>query len=1076
MKLLENNGTKLATFQNTPQINVIREQLHLEQDFNKFFKKSYIKGKVKPENFTKENSERIKFESDELNNTQILQKKINSLNGEEYYKGDHKAGFKLTDNGYYAYKAGYYHHVLYIDNHSLLPTMFMVLDLLDEKRKNLFWEKKDIEKLNYKQIPRKNKRRSKIKLAINTYCSTSTWTDEQRKSPKKNPVTSEQQLTSSINRRAAMYSGANLVYEEMQFFGFDKIVNVVNDGFIVDLSQYYHLADESNYSDEDKKHLYNCIYKDSIEPLINQFLDYFAKEIPYLTFTIKEWDHCFVKTAQEYLLLNDPAEGQQVTDYKLRNTTLSQSAYYASKIEGHSLKDDKSKNIVNKDVEAEGKKFEMENINLLYQAKLNHNNNLEDFLQQQETKKKIEQLLTSLGIDKVKTKAKDEFHAYQITVDEKETDPKNKVAIDFMKLLTENNVFYIKDVLPPKSYNMLHVYLTINEIDDLEPDNKSNNAKSIRKNTIVREWSPWFIFPKDEKLTMNKWIKSIMGQIKLSENEHLIQEKLLESIVQIIAVREGENPNNYLELFEKIKDEKAYKNWTLADKVRADHRVIVVDGEMYVLDPKKQVYTQDEESKVALIQEYMSLAEKNNIDASLRSVYRNFKSTSYSIDQLDEGVRTPTGAITFKPNSDGLYQYQQGSYFEGKYTQTTSIIPDDSIKSYNDIQKDPYGQQLWVLLNSVSGGQPVKLVQALGTIFTRQLAPQIRNFFELYGVPGSGKSLLASMVAEIFDGITPSPAEESKVLTGSADINQVLNPQYVENYGVKNGQVVLWLDDFVGKNKTKNIILDHRAAANINRITSLQSISTNTKYKNTDTVLLPHALFISSNKLIDPTINEGTDSRLFVFQSKKSLKDNEEWDPESVPSFKTNKQVLGMLLKLMILGAEDIYKYAYIHGLKSLVNFFDDADNAYKKNKNKMINDHFQAFIEEHDIESPYTFVGMQVSKLFKKYHADELGDHSASLASFKEQLSTIGLKIGDKKIRGKNYRKVILSSNKSLNKQKLDYLWNQYQVTPADVVELRMNDNKDDWKEFGTYSQWGEIEGEMQRQFPQEKNLFIKF
>ena len=106
-----------------------------------------------------------------------------------------------------------------------------------------------------------------------------------------------------------------------------------------------------------------------------------------------------------------------------------------------------------------------------------------------------------------------------------------------------------------------------------------------------------------------------------------------------------------------------------------------------------------------------------------------------------------------------------------------------------------------------------------------------------------------------------------------------------------------------------------------------------------------------------------------------------------------------MLLKLMVLGAQDIYDYAFVNGSEQLRYFFKESDNAYKKNQNKMINDHFQAFIEEHDINSPYTFVGMQVSKLFKKYHEDSLGDHNASLASFKEQLSTIGLKIGIKKL-----------------------------------------------------------------------------
>ena len=124
----------------------------------------------------------------------------------------------------------------------------------------------------------------------------------------------------------------------------------------------------------------------------------------------------------------------------------------------------------------------------------------------------------------------------------------------------------------------------------------------------------------------------------------------------------------------------------------------------------------------------MSPSERNNIDAAIKNVYRNFQSTQYSTDELDEGFRTPNGAITFKKDSKGQYHYVNGSYYEGNYTQSTAISPDDSIKSYKDVLKDERGQLLWTLLNNVSGNKPQQLCQALGLIFARRLTPGVRRF------------------------------------------------------------------------------------------------------------------------------------------------------------------------------------------------------------------------------------------------------------------------------------------------------------------------------------------------------------
>lgn len=267
-KVKKKNG--VMYWPSTPRFLLMAEQLHLTREFNQ-----------RPEDVDEE-PDRIKLLPPQF---------LSSLVATEPYEGYQKERLNFTGNGIYQYVKCTAHNVAQIDVHSLLPIMAYQLGLLDERHEALFLEKKKIEAdPNYPNNKRLVAKRERIKLELNRYCST----------------IGETRVEHSINRYKAMYSGMNMVFDMLNYWGLSNVINCVNDGFII-----------TNYSQEK----------------FEQFEEKYCKKIKYLTFSVKQYDFCLVKNDLEYLLINNDDE------YKCRNHEFDMKSAYR-KLTGKSLNDE----------------------------------------------------------------------------------------------------------------------------------------------------------------------------------------------------------------------------------------------------------------------------------------------------------------------------------------------------------------------------------------------------------------------------------------------------------------------------------------------------------------------------------------------------------------------------------------------------------------------------------------------------------------------------------------------------------------------------------------------------------------
>ena len=248
---------------NTPTALILAELAHLNTDFNH---------KCKAEASDKDES--IKLMAKQIIDTVTVQSALNH---------SQKEILNFTNNGIYAAKKGIYTDVVQIDTHSQLPTFMYYLGLMDKTHEQLFLRKKEIENTpGYKSDPKLIEEREVIKLELNIYCSTND-TGKGR----------------YVNRLAAMYSGMNFIFDSMCYWGLSKIVNCVNDGYILQIKD-----------DED----FNKRYQD--------FEQQWQSEFPLLTFSKKHWKYAIINGTQDYILINDP------NDYKCRSNQLSVKAFY----------------------------------------------------------------------------------------------------------------------------------------------------------------------------------------------------------------------------------------------------------------------------------------------------------------------------------------------------------------------------------------------------------------------------------------------------------------------------------------------------------------------------------------------------------------------------------------------------------------------------------------------------------------------------------------------------------------------------------------------------------------------------
>ena len=1015
---------QLLTFSSTSPTMLSSEVLHLDQEMNKC--------KTEKENVEKK-TESVIFEPEEIKSTYALQPYFDEIENKTKHKVRALSSFKMTNNGFYGYKTGIYHKVIQIDNHSLQPTMFKVLGMLDDVHLNLYNQKKQIEKdPKYKSHSRKVERRANIKLKLNKYCATSCGQD-----------TDEHKEQSDFNRKRGMYSGANLVFDEMNFWGLNTIVNVVNDGFVSDVSAM---------SDEE------------INKKFDEFKKRYQQLIPYLTFSFHIYKHAIIKNAQQYVLINN------LDDYKCINWHFDKGMQYSKLTHGRNLKEDQQSKELSKNENLQkqlkkAQELEMNEINYLYHYLQNKNTMIDNFFKEETKQKHMEQLMVDSGIDLNDLKVANKKHYYLISLKEDDNQTEHESINKYFRILLQDSVWITDQEIAGEHVNLFNQVFTITEIDSLAEINNESDG-----NIHVYQFYPFFIDSKQKSQNIYSWIKYVATSIKKSDHDHEFQTMIMSNMAATYAKLNNDNPNHVVHFINKMNRNNSIKYLTLADKVRNDPNVMVVDQKIYVKDPTDQVYKGNDGVVDALIQNYMNTRSTISYTSAIKDVKAQMTNSNNNVDHFDNGFKTPSYTILFKKDKNNQHMIDVRNRFYGNVRLKTYFDPDMTIFSYEDLQNSEEGKALWALLDNVSGGKPELLAQALGTIFAQDLIPSLRVFFNLWGVPGSGKSLLAKLMSNLFNGIHEDEHEEyvDHIISPSSDLNNMLSPRSVDRLSIRNGQVALWFDDF--QKNQKQLTIEGKVSANINKITNNAPLQADNKFEAKVDVKLPSTLIVASNDPLVANSQLGTSDRMFVFHSPNPLNKNPKFKVKNIDKWKNSPKTMGLFFRILLLGASQLYYYADNHSDLEMKNYFKPQDNAVKKSA--MLGDRLSTFFERKGINSPYNLIGIQNIKLFNEFQAETLSDNKkVSRTFFNKQLELLGLHLEDHKIGGKTYRKIIMSNNSDLNKEKMKLMQNK-NITPADL-----NVTHDYGKTIvGSFEDWNTGYDDLKKKYSELTVIFEEF
>lgn len=429
----------------------------------------------------------------------------------------------FTNNGIYAAKKGIYTDVVQIDTHSQLPTFMYYLGLMDKTHEQLFLRKKEIENTpGYKSDPKLIEEREVIKLELNIYCSTND-TGKGR----------------YVNRLAAMYSGMNFIFDSMCYWGLSKIVNCINDGYILQIKD-----------DED----FNERYQD--------FEQQWQSEFPLLTFSKKHWKYAIINGTQDYILINNS------NDYKCRSSQLSTKAFY-HRVTGKSLNELKQSEI-DDDALKYAKEKEKVAMMVLYNNLFNNqepdlygsNEKLEDL---NETK----EILIKAGVVNASFLSEKQ-HYYSFTPDLESSDQDNDYINQLTKRVLDGQIFMSTELLR----NRINLLKQLIKVKEVNPDDYANTNHVVMVNNFV----PSIVDEIEKNQSIKNWVKYEVEKIEKSDEDKLYQYNLLALTAQIYANEHEENPNSILELINKLRTTKYLSKLDMGEIVANDPRTLIVDG------------------------------------------------------------------------------------------------------------------------------------------------------------------------------------------------------------------------------------------------------------------------------------------------------------------------------------------------------------------------------------------------------------------------------------------------------------------------------------------------------------------
>lgn len=662
--------------------------------------------------------------------------------------------------------------------------------------------------------------------------------------------------------------------------------------------------------------------------------------------------------------------------------------------------------------------------------------------------KKLDAILTDVGFADVDSKLPKEYY-YAFSIDKEKSKDVKSYINEFTKASLVNQVFISKTKVADR-INLFGQTILANEIDDVDEFLKLHSNFSLIDSLPIT-----IATITDDKI--EEWLDNIIDKNKdiLTKNTYLYNE--LAMVLQIWAVEHDMDANKLAKKLYNTLKYNALRKQIIAEKVYNDPRSLLVDNQLMVLNDH-HIYTAEPTIVNSLIDQFLPNSKFDNIINARKNVHAQLVDSKFENEVLDDGFKSPHQSIMIE--EDGNIQI--ASPLVGKMENYVNV-------DYIDIDKDSKlkaseeYKQVIQFLTHISGGKLEQLLYMLGFIPLQNtgILAKVRRFFILLGVPGAGKTVLASLLEKIFNN---TQNNTSCILTSESNINKALtDPNLIDANDTKKGQLTLWFDDF--QTDSQNNAISSKAGTAINGIISGKTMSGAAKFQQYHDVKLPSLIVIATNAL--PQIRQvGTADRMFVFNCNTKLYDEVDIPNDDAAAWINNKEVQEVMFYLIIKYASKLVTMSK----QDLGLIFSQENSAQSSLSN--INSSLLEFLEAQHITCPFDLIGMGTSDLFETYknHTHMV---TASYRTFKDQIKSLGLKFQRKHFNGEYYSNVIVSGNKALDNGKMKDMLIKYAVLPDKLFNYETTDDT------YTLQHWHEnfvIYREEQGKNKQNSKLFVPF
>lgn len=662
--------------------------------------------------------------------------------------------------------------------------------------------------------------------------------------------------------------------------------------------------------------------------------------------------------------------------------------------------------------------------------------------------KKLDEILEEAGFTDINSKTPKE-HYYTFSIDKEKSKDIKSYINDFTKASLADQVFISKSKLGDR-INLFGQTILTTEIDDIDEFLKSHSNYSLIDNLPVT-----IATIADDKI--EDWLDNILDKNKdsLVKNTYLYNE--LAMVLQIWAVEHNLDANRLVKKLYNALKYNTLRKQIVAEKVYNDPRSLLVDSQLMVLNDH-HIYTAELAVVNGLIDQFLPNTKFDNIINARKNVHAQLVDSRFKNDKLDDGFKSPHQSITIEP--DGTIQI--ASPLVGKMAKYVNVDYFDIDKNSKLKGSEEYKQVIQFLAH-ISGGKLEQLLYMLGFIPLQNtdITAKARRFFILLGVPGAGKTVLASLLEKIFNN---TQNNTSCILSSESNINKALtDPNLIDANDTKKGQLTLWFDDF--QTDSQNNAISSKTGTVINGITSCKKMSGAAKFQQYHDVKLPSLIVIATNAL--PQIRQpGTSDRMFVFNCNTKLYDEVDIPNDDAAAWINNPKVQKVMFSLIIKYASKLVTLSK----QDLDVIFSKENSAQGSLSN--INSSLLEFLEAQHITCPFDLIGMGTSNLFETYknHTHLV---AASYRTFKEQIKSLGLKFQRKHFNGNYYSNVIVSGNKALDNGKMKDMLTKYNVLPDKLFNYETTDDT------YTLQHWHEnfvIYREEQGKNKQNSKLFVPF